>query len=85
MSSNSDRVDLQNYIIRNPEIKKDYNINMIADNLQQLQFHLEIIAKYFKVYEYSKEKEGFMKNIGCHFSLINILLKTITDELREDN
>ena len=71
-------LDFNNY-----RIKNDYYNNQIADVLELLNFHLEIIAKKFSDYKYSKEKEDLMSNIGSHFSLITTQLKIIIDDLKK--
>ena len=57
--------------------------NFIADELEQIQFHLKIIAKKFIDYENNKEKKGLMNNIGCHFSIIENRLELIIDHLKK--
>ena len=72
MSYSNGNVDLT--MINNiKDDNKDFK-KFIADELEQIQFQLQIIAQNFIDYENNKEKKGLMNNIGCHFSIIKIRL-----------
>ena len=84
MSYSNGNVDLtmSNMRINNIEdVNKDFK-KFIADELEQIQFQLQIIARNFIDYENNKEKKGLMNNIGCHFSIIKIRLEVIIDYLK---
>ena len=82
MSCSNGNIDFKNMRIVNiKDDSKDFK-EFIAGNLEQIQFQLEIIAQIFKDYENNKEKKGLMKNIGCHFSIINTRLEVISDYLK---
>ena len=84
MSYSNGNVDLTmiNMRINNIEdVNKDFK-KFIADELEQIQFQLQIIARNFIDYENNKEKKGLMNNIGCHFSVIKIRLEVIIDYLK---
>ena len=84
MSYSNGNVDLTmiNMRINNIEdVNKDFK-KFIADELEQIQFQWQIIARNFIDYENNKEKKGLMNNIGCHFSIIKIRLEVIIDYLK---
>ena len=84
MSYSNGNVDLTMSNMRINNIKddnKDFK-KFIAEELEQIQFQLQIIAQSFIDYENNKEKKGLMNNIGCHFSIIKIRLGVIIDYLK---
>ena len=85
MSYSNGNVDLtmSNMRINNiKDVNKDFK-KFIADELEQIQFQLQIIAQNFIDYENNKEKKGLMNNIGCNFSIIKIRLEVIIDYLKK--
>ena len=81
MSYSNGNVDLT---MSNMRINNIEDVNkFIADELEQIQFQLQIIARNFIDYENNKEKKGLMNNIGCHFSIIKIRLEVIIDYLKK--
>ena len=81
MSYSNGNVDLT---MSNMRINNIEDVNkFIADELEQIQFQLQIIARHFIDYENNKEKKGLMNNIGCHFSIIKIRLEVIIDYLKK--
>ena len=88
MSYSNGNVDLTMSNMRNmrtnniKDDNKDFK-KFIADELEQIQFQLQIIARNFIDYENNKEKKGLMNNIGCHFSIIKIRLEVIIDYLQK--
>ena len=82
MSYSNGNVDLTMRINNIEDVNKDFK-KFIADELEQIQFQLQIIARNFIDYENNKEKKGLMNNIGCHFSIIKIRLKVIIDYLKK--
>ena len=88
MSYSNGNVDLTMSNMTNMRINniKDDNKDFkkfIADELEQIQFQLQIIAQNFIDYENNKEKKGLMNNIACNFSIIKIRLEVIIDYLKE--
>ena len=85
MSYSNGNVDLTMSNMRINNIKddnKDFK-KFIAEELELIQFQLQLIAQNFIDYENNKEKKGLMNNIGCHFSIIKIRLEIIKDYLKK--
>ena len=85
MSYSNGNVDLTMSNMRINNIKddnKDFK-KFIAEELELIQFQLQLIAQNFIDYENNKEKKGLMNNIGCHFSIIKIRLEVIIDYLKK--
>ena len=85
MSYSNGNVDLTMSNMRINNIKddnKDFK-KFIAEELELIQFQLQIIAQNFIDYENNNEKKGLMNNIGCHFSIIKIRLGVIMDYLKK--
>ena len=76
MSYSNGNVDLTMRINNIEDVNKDFK-KFIADELEQIQFQLQLIARNFIDYENNKENKGLMNNIGCHFSIIKIRLEVL--------